>query len=260
MQKNKSPRILYLDIETSPLLSYTWDIWDQTIGLNQIKEDWRIISFAAKWADEREVIQRDLRRGINDKNEYRMLKQVWKLLDKSDIVVGQNSKRFDIKKLNDKFLKYKMGPPSSYRQIDTLSLSKKYFSPTSHKLEYRSKTLNKKYKKMEHSKFSGFALWKECMNNNQTAWKEMALYNVWDVLSTEEYHLLLQPWDNSINYSVFSDDPMYHCNCGSDSFSKNGWKYTNFGKYRRWLCKDCGSESKDKTNLLSKVKQKLLRN
>ena len=143
---NPKLKVLIVDIETSPLLVWTWGLFDQFIGLEQIKEDWRIISFAAKWEDSKEIIQKDLRNGINDRNEKAMLKTLWNLLNKADIVVGQNSKRFDVKKINEKFLYYDLGKPSEYRQEDTLIMSKKYFSPTSHKLEYRSNQLNEKYK------------------------------------------------------------------------------------------------------------------
>jgi len=37
---SKKPKILLFDIETAPILAYTWDIWDQNIALNQIKQDW----------------------------------------------------------------------------------------------------------------------------------------------------------------------------------------------------------------------------
>jgi hypothetical protein len=53
------PRVLTLDIETAPLESYTWGIWDQNIGLNQIKSEWTILSFSAKWLGEKKVIYGD---------------------------------------------------------------------------------------------------------------------------------------------------------------------------------------------------------
>jgi hypothetical protein len=40
------PKTLFLDTETSPLLSYTWNIWEQNIALNQIKDGWSIIAWA----------------------------------------------------------------------------------------------------------------------------------------------------------------------------------------------------------------------
>ena len=37
----KKPRILFFDIETAPMLGYMWSLWDQNLGLNQIKQDWK---------------------------------------------------------------------------------------------------------------------------------------------------------------------------------------------------------------------------
>jgi hypothetical protein len=33
------PKIATLDIETCPLESYTWGLWKQNVGLNQIKTE-----------------------------------------------------------------------------------------------------------------------------------------------------------------------------------------------------------------------------
>src|ERR1017187_5015377 len=100
---SKKPRILFLDIETKPILAYVWGLFDQNIALNQIVDDWRVLSWAAKWSDSKEIMQMDSREGINDRNEKKLLKEIWKLLDEADVVIGQNSKAFDVKKLNDKF-------------------------------------------------------------------------------------------------------------------------------------------------------------
>ena len=51
----KAPKILLFDIETSPLEVYTFGLFDQNIGLNQIIKDWSVLSFSAKWAGSSEV-------------------------------------------------------------------------------------------------------------------------------------------------------------------------------------------------------------
>ena len=51
----EGPKILCFDIETLPLESYTWGLFDQNVGLNQIKTDWAALSIAAKWLGEDEV-------------------------------------------------------------------------------------------------------------------------------------------------------------------------------------------------------------
>lgn len=257
-KKKQGPKILFIDIETKPLTVYTWGLFDQNIALNQIKDDWCILSFAAKWADKKQVLYADQSKGVNVTNEKKVLKQIWDLLDQADIVIGQNIKGFDKKKINARFLEYKIKPPSSYRLIDTLTIMKKNFALTSNKLEYASK-FNEEYKKLKHSKYPGFSLWLECMAGNKAAWKEMKKYNCYDVLALEELYNTLAPWDNSINFNVYFDDEGHTCSCGNNTdFTNKGYRYTSAGKYRRYLCDHCGKETAGKENLLSKDKKKFM--
>ena len=87
------PKVLLLDIETSPLVSFTWGLFDQNIGLNQIKDDWSVLSWAAKWYGEKKMMYQDVRHQKNKRDDKAMLAGIWHLLDEADIVVGQNSKR-----------------------------------------------------------------------------------------------------------------------------------------------------------------------
>lgn len=260
MKKQIGPKILLLDIETSPLISYTWGIWDQNIGLNQISTDWNILSWGAKWFDlsNSKVIYEDLR-GKDVRDDKSLLKGLWKLLDEADIIVTQNGKQFDAKKINARFIYHGFQPPSSFKHIDTLKLAKKYFGFTSNKLEYMADKLNTKYKKLKHNKFPGFDLWKECLAGNIKAWKEMEKYNKHDVLSLEELYSKLIPWDNSINFNVYHDLQDTFCTCGNDSFTKIGFRFTTTGKYQRYKCTECGSEIRSRNNELNKVKKSSLK-
>ena len=151
-----------------------------------------------------------------------------------------------------------MQPPSSFKNIDTLKIARKHFAFTSNKLEYMTSKLCKKYKKLKHKKFPGFELWKECIAGNIEAWKEMEKYNKYDVLSLEELYHILSPWDNTINFQLYTDSEAPVCNCGSTSFLKRGFVYSNSGKFQRLRCNKCGKETKTKENLMSPEKRKSL--
>jgi DNA polymerase elongation subunit (family B) len=254
-------KVLVFDIETAPMLGYVWGLFDQQIGLNQIESDWHVLSWSAKWLYDapENVMYADQRNAKNIEDDSKILKQIWKLLDEADVVITQNGKSFDVKKLNARFLQHGFPPPSSYRHIDTKILAKRHFAFTSNKLEYMTDKFCVKYKKLKHAKFSGFELWKQCLAGNMEAWDEMKKYNMYDVLSLEELYLVFQPWDNSISFNVFHEAPVHTCNCGSTEFSPNGFKYTNTGKFRRMICDNCGAEYSGKQNLLSKQKVKSLR-
>ena len=45
----EAPKILYFDIETLPIIAYTWRTWDVTIHNEQIIKDWCVLSWAAQW-------------------------------------------------------------------------------------------------------------------------------------------------------------------------------------------------------------------
>lgn len=253
------PKILVFDIETAPILAYVWGLFDQNIGLSQIKSEWHILSWAAKWIGLKEVFYHDQREAKLIEDDTEMLKVIWSLLDEADIVLTQNGIKFDEKKLNARFVKIGLPPPSTFRHIDTLRIAKKYFAFTSNKLEWMTNNFNKKYKKLNHSKFPGFALWSECLKGNVKAWDEMKKYNIHDILALEELYLnTLRAWDKSINFNVFSESFNNRCQCGSCEFEDKGYKFSNTGKFQRVVCKSCGKEHVHKENLLSKEKRKSL--
>ena len=260
-KKYSGPKILFLDIETSPIISYTWGLFDQNVALNQVKKDWHLLSWSAKWAHEpaNKVMYMDQRNAKNIEDDSKLLKGIWKLLDESDIIVTQNGKSFDERKLNARFILNGMQPPSSSKHIDTLRIARKHFGFTSNKLEYMTNKLCIKYKKQKHKKFSGFELWSECLKGNMQAWKEMEKYNKYDVLSLEELYSKLQAWDTSVNFNIYHDGLTNTCNCGSNQFRKNGFFYSSVGRYQRYRCSQCGAESRDRGNLLSKQKKDSLK-
>lgn len=256
------PKVLVFDIETKPILAFVWGLWENNVSLEQIHKDWSVLSWSAKWLDDppEKIMYEDQRKAKDVDNDKKLLKQIWKLLDKADIVIAQNGKAFDHKKLNARFVLNGMKPPSSYRIIDTLLIAKKHFAFTSNKLAYMSDKLCTKYKKLKSKKFPGFEMWLQCLAGNKKAWKEMERYNKHDVLALEELYYKLIPWDSSINFNVYNDEIGNVCTCGSKKFksSGKGYIYTNTGKFQRIRCIECGKETRSRENLLSKEKKKSL--
>jgi uncharacterized protein YprB with RNaseH-like and TPR domain len=255
---NRRPKVLLFDIETAPLLTYVWGLWENNVGLNQIHTDWYVLSWAAKWLDGDEVMQMDQRNAPNMENDKHILKRMWKLLDEADVVITQNGNSFDIKRLNERFVFHGFAPPSSYKKIDTKLLVKKHFGFMSTKLEYTASRLKLKNQKLKHHKFSGFELWRECLARNEDAWEEMKVYNIQDVMVLEELFWKLAPWGIGVNFDVYSEDETKRCHCGSEDHKRNGYCFTNTGKYQRYKCLTCGTESRGRSNLLSPAKRKSL--
>lgn len=258
----REPKILVWDIETAPILGYVWSLWEQNVALNQIKSDWHILSWAAKWLGKPEVFYMDQRSAKNIEDDKEILEGLWKLLDEADCVVTQNGKAFDQKKINARFILNGMGPPSPYKHIDTKQLARKHFAFTSNKLEYMAEKLCKQ-KKLRHKEFVGFDLWKECLAGNKRAWAEMERYNRADVIATEELYMKLAPWGGTgVNLNAFHSSAEYRCQCGSTRLQSRGFNINATGKYRRFQCMECGawhSEAGKENNLFSDGKKNSLK-
>lgn len=254
------PKVLILDIETSPIISAVWMLFKQNVGLNQIKTDWYVISWSAKWLGSDEVFYMDKRDSWDNEDDYELLEGIWKLIDEADWIVTQNGVKFDMKKLNARFILNGMKPPSSYKNIDTLLIAKSHFGFTSNKLEYMTDKLCKKYKKLTHAKYAGYELWKQCLLGNMDAWRELEQYNCYDVYSLEELYTILRPWyKKHPNPNLYHDKEETQCTCGSTNLEANGFHYTGVSKFVRLQCQDCGAEVRERINVLSKDKRKSIK-
>ena len=229
-------RILTLDIETSPNLVYAWGLFNQFIGIDMIVEPTRVLCYAAKWLDDKEVIYRDF-------EDEDFLTKIYEMVDTADAVVHYNGSSFDMKLLNMEFVKAGMAPPFTPKNIDLLSTVKRRFRFPSNKLDWVASELLGE-KKVSNPK--GFELWWDCLvNNYQEAWDHMKKYNIQDTVLTEKLYLKLRPWIlGHPNHGLYVDDqdkPICRA-CGSDKVQSRGWQPLNVASYQRYKCmeKDCG--------------------
>ena len=256
-----SPHILTLDIETAPLQSYHWGLWDQNVGLDMIQDEWSILSFSAKWLGKSNVIYMDTGgRGVDKvRDDMAVLEALWGLLDNADIVVAQNGLAFDIKKINSRFLLAGLPPYSPIRVVDTMLVAKKHFNFTSNKLAWMSQHITNS-KKSTHKLFPGFELWAECLKDNKKAWAEMKKYNVMDTVATEELYLKMLPWiGGHPNVATYTDSENASCpKCNSDNLQKRGLYHTQTGVFQRYCCVKCKGWSKGRNSILTREKRKAL--
>ena len=94
-----------------------------------------------------------------------------------------------------------------------------------------------------HNKFPGFSLWRECLQNNISAWKEMKRYNTHDVLSTEELYLKLRAWTPQAMPKVYAEHTQRDCaTCGKRGMMQSrGYNIAKEYKTQRLQCRACGS-------------------
>lgn len=253
-------KILILDIETAPIRAYTWGIWNQNIGINQIQSDWFCLTWAAKWLFEDKVYSGKISaKEVRSEDDNRIIKGIWELVNQADIVIAHNGEKFDIPKLNTRFIINGLQPPLPYQQIDTLKHIRRQFGFTSNKLDYVNKLLNLERK----TDTNGFELWERCMKGEQDALDKMEEYNINDVKILEETYLHIRSWIKPHpNMGLFIlDENQHRCPaCGSSDLKDEGKMYhTTANTYELFRCNNCGSTGRKRTqNPTIKQKRHLL--
>lgn len=227
-------KILSLDIETSPALVYTWGLWDQNVGLNQIVEQVRVLCVAAKFLDEKKI---HFFSEWTDGHDG-MLQKIHDLLSQADVVMTWNGDNFDIPHLNREFVEAGMEPPAPYKSLDLMKIVKREFKSMSNKLENISDRLGLEGK----IKHSGFGLWVGVLNGDPKAQKEMEVYNKRDVTLLEDVHNIIHPWVRLYPPVTLYEngDPDACPKCGSTKRTSRGYYYTQVSRFARFQC-ECGS-------------------
>lgn len=237
-------RVLVLDIETSPAIVYTFGMFKQNISINQIIEPTRMLSVAARWVGEKNVMlftEWDLPERTREHNRQNMVEAIHALLDEADVIVSYNGKTFDVPHLNREFVSIGLLPPSPYAHVDLYQVVKSKFRFLSGKLEWVVKTLDLGGK-MAHE---GFALWSSVLDGDPGAQKRMGKYNKQDVVITESLYMALLPWiTNHPHMGLIEGMPDGCPRCSSMDLQKRGVARTSLTEYQRYQCKTCGAWSR----------------
>lgn len=229
-------KVLCLDIETRPIEGWFWGLYDQNIAPSQIEVPTEMLCFAAKWLGEKGTRFFSRRDGT----KLEVAEAAHELLDKADVVMHYNGKKFDSRHLNREFIEVGLTPPSPYRHLDLMVAVKKVFALPSYKLEYVAKWLGIG----EKVKHDGFDTWIGCMNNDPAAWALMEKYNRQDAALLEDLYYALQPWiPQHPSFGAFLGQDVCP-NCGSAKLEKRGYAHTDVSTFQQYRCKECGKWSR----------------
>jgi uncharacterized protein YprB with RNaseH-like and TPR domain len=257
IRDTNKPRLLFLDIETSPLRSYTWRLWKQDIPTAAIISDWWMISWSAKWAGEEGVLSQSVNsKEALSEDDSRIVTTLWSVLNQADIVCTHNGERFDIPRIRSRFLIHGLPPTKPYLQIDTLKVVKKEFGFSSNKLDYIAQILG-----LPGKLPTGLDLWIKCMEGDQIALKLMEEYNCNDVLILEQVYMKLRPFVKThANFNLWSESNEPVCpHCGSTNLiEETGGYYTQTAQYNLHKCLDCGAISRERKTVVPKEKNMLV--
>lgn len=235
-------KILFIDIETSPAVVYTWNLNKTFISTDQVIASKQIICFAAKWYGDNNIMYHS-----HWKDGESMYKHLHSLLDEADVLVHYNGKRFDVPMINKAFLEHEMAPPSTYHQIDLYQVMRSRFRFDSNKLEYIVKELGLG-KKIEHA---GFSLWKGWIAGDSKSIDLMEKYNKMDVKLTEKLYERCLGWiKGHPNMGLYLEEDRPVCtNCGSAHVTKRGIETTSTMTYQRYKCEKCGNNMRGRKNI-----------
>jgi predicted RNA-binding Zn-ribbon protein involved in translation (DUF1610 family) len=254
------PTIKVIDIETLPHVVYTWGLFKQNIGLNQIIRDGALASACVKTIGVKGTRYADNRLAADAYTDTATLDFLYEELSAVDIVVWQNGVKFDHRKINARFIEMGYAPVAPFKNVDTMLHAKELAMFTSNRLEWLSKHLTTT-PKSSHKQYPGFELWRGAIAGEEAAWEEMRKYNVRDVIATEALYLRLRPYMRTHpNVNVYNDSTKEACPaCGSHKLQRRGFSYTDSGQYQRYQCTSCGSWSRSRftTNSLAKRKSLL---
>lgn len=238
VKQGRAAKILIYDIETTPIIMAAWGVFEA--NALWLVEDWYILCFAYRWAHEtttRTVALPDFPLYKKEpKNDYEVARRLWELFDEADIIVAHNGDHFDQKKVNARLSQHGLGPPSPYRQVDTLKASKRYFKFTSNRLD----ALGETFRFGRKIDTGGAGLWRDCMEGNETSWKKMVRYCKRDVILLYKLYLQLRPWMTT-HPSVHHHDEACP-KCGSKNLQRRGYYHnaTRTYSYQKFRCNDCG--------------------
>lgn len=253
--KKRLPKILIFDIETAPLKAYVWSRWKQNIYLDQTISEWFMLTWSAKWLYNPEVMSNRLTgKEALAEDDSRIIKDLWELINEADMVVAHNGDRFDIPKMNARFLLNGLPPTTSYKSIDTKKVACKQFGFSSNKLDALAR-----YFHFDTKLDTDFDLWSKCMDGNEEALEYMEKYNQYDVELLEEVYLKLRPWIKSHpNVGLYLEADVPVCaNCGNEHLLQEGYYYTNVGRFETYRC-TCGAISRVRLNDYPKKAKKHL--
>ncbi len=258
-------KILYYDVETSPIIAPVWGLWENDVYYEHIIIPWHIISAAYAWNDG-PVTGIRTSRGLQPDKDKEVVKELYEQVAKADIIIAHNNDKFDQRKLSARALFHNLKPIPPVKTIDTLKVAKKYFKLDSNRLDYIGEHLglgrklstpkglwlraiaseiisNPHLKKKEKEK-----IWRD----QEEAIAEMDAYCQVDVELLRNVYKKMRPFiQNHPNANVIGNaEGVDVCpNCSSEKLQKRGFHFTRTGAKQRYCCRDCGAWSSSGTSI-----------
>jgi hypothetical protein len=222
-------KILILDIEWRPAKAYVWSPWGVNIYDDQVIEGDGLLCVGAQWLGEKEVhVFTEWELGHRE-----MLERTRQMMSEADAIVGYNSDKYDLRKLEGEFILHKMKLPPPCPSIDLIKTIRK-FGYFRNSLKFIGPHLSVG-KKLENG---GMNLWRKVEEGDPKAQDTMKRYCAQDVRMTGKLYIRVRPGIK--NHPLLGDGSDECPACSGKHFQHRGHNRSRYYKTQRLQCQDCG--------------------
>lgn len=262
-KKNKL-KVIYFDMENSRMIVEfpTYSLYgNDKIDPKYIKKDWHFTCGA--WAsldlEKKKIgpvktvsVLDDQKRFKKDhRDDYHVVKTMHNVLKDADMIIGHNSKTFDWKKLNYRFVIHGLEALDEPVHIDTLKAARKYYRSTSNSLFFLAKEFGVEMKDalpagVMHKADEG------CVKSL----KRLVAYNKQDIKAGASLYFKMMPYIKNhpdirrimgkISSPTEGRNTRQCGTCGSTDVVSYGIRANKLGKYRRIKCRSCGATTQQR--------------
>lgn len=247
--KKKELKILFWDLESSLIEGYFFGIWQQNIPVTSIKKHAHLLSNSWAFNDGEVQGVRLTPDDVRTSNDYHVVKDTIDAINKADLIVTFNGKKFDIKLLNTRALFWGLQPVKYPKHIDLMQDAKRQFKFPSNSMQNISMYLGLGGK----IQTGGISLWQRCANYDDyedcdAALEQMLVYGRGDIKATRELFYRLKGWSKTtpniglmtkvINGENLKENTELLCvHCGSNNVTMINQKgYTNISAFELYRC------------------------
>jgi len=244
--KGRETHVLLLDLEVSPILGTTYEAYKS--NLIWIEKPPMIVTMAWQWFGEDEIHVKGLpdydgyKPGWEHLNDRDLCEELYDLLEKADLIVGHNEKKFDLTIARSRFLAHGFRPTKEWFIEDTLQILWKRFRLPKNNLEAACEYVGLPGK----TKFTHADFIKGCIAGNKEDWEGMKTYNARDIEITKAFYAKISPWNNShanLNLILRGGQLCRVCLANgrtATNVAKNGTEYLKMSARAKYRCLTCG--------------------
>ncbi len=257
----KEIKYLYWDLETSLMQGYFFDIWQVNIPISRVTKHSHLLSNS--WAINDGEVQgiRLTPEQVRTGDDFDVVVDTIRAINKADVIVTFNGKKFDVKKLNTRALFWGFPPIAYPKHIDLMQDAKRLFKFPSNSMQNISLYLG------EEGKIAtgGSRLWERCAEwedyeTCDAALEEMLKYGKQDIDATRDLHRRFLGWSKNtpnigmITKSINGEKDGLKCvHCGSDDvIMEDKVGYTAMSTFDLYRCGESSCRGVSRVNASGK--------